>query len=112
MNKYELVIGGANPITTIQEVIKWASKGARYKDGTYPRLSSIPYRIEMEIETGDVLVSSATVIVKAVQYPKTQEELEAMSWDDFRKEMKRVGISGRDRQVMQNKYLKGQSQQQ
>lgn len=107
MDKYELVVGGTDPITTISKVIEWAKKGASLKEGTYPRLNSIPHRVVMEIETDNAVEGDAFTIVKVIRYSLTKEELESLSWEDFKRELRKVGITGRDRAVMQTKYLTG-----
>ena len=48
-------------------------------------------------------VKSVKVILSA---PYTKEELDDMDWEDLKEVCKKQGVSGRDRSVIINKYLK------
>lgn len=105
MNKFELVIGGVNPITLVKTIVEWSKKGAELKEDTYPMVSGIPFRVVMVIDTDEQLESDSVTIVKPIIFNYTKEQLEELSWDSFKKELRKVGITGRDRAVMTNKYL-------
>lgn len=119
----------------IDNIIKLANLGATKKESQLPKMS-FPHTVYMELESDkcpDIASASVRVFnmseggveVKpgAVEAPAvakggfslevedrpgklTKEELDALSWDDFKAEVKRVtDQTGRDRKLLTSTYL-------
>jgi hypothetical protein len=131
---YEFVVKGNDPIgfNFIENIIKLANLGATKKESQLPKMS-FPHTVYMELEADkapDVANASirvfnmseggTEVLPGAVEAPvvkggfslevakekMSKEELEALSWDDFKAEVKRVtDQTGRDRKLLTSTYL-------
>lgn len=134
MALYEFVVKGNDPIgfNFIENIIKLANLGATKKESQLPKMS-FPHTVYMELEADkapDVANASirvfnmseggVEVMPGAVETPvvkggfslevakekMSKEELEALSWDDFKAEVKRVtDQTGRDRKLLTSTYL-------
>lgn len=103
-----LVITSASPVDFIQRVLDAGKQGAVLKDRTCPRIKGVPFMAELVIETDKGIQSSPGV--NALPLPEsdkvyTKEDLEAMDWEAFKDAVQSKGIRGRQRDVMQVKYL-------
>lgn len=135
INKYEILVGGADPIGEdfLNNVIALAAKGATRKAGEAAILR-FPHSVKMVYETTEELESTPCHVVFPISEPRKEREaaklaakleaeankikskaelreekrlwLEAMEWEEFKKEVNDKGVKGRDRQTMQNLYLK------
>jgi hypothetical protein len=108
-------VTAADPITFINRVIELASQGAVLKEKTFPRLQGKPFALQMEIEVeGNSEIPKAPGInplpVPLSEKVYSKEELDSMSWEQFKKAVKAKGIGGRDRDVMVAKYLQATNQ--
>jgi len=119
----------------IDNIIKLANLGATKKESQLPKMS-FPHTVYMELEAdkcpdvanasirvfnmseGGVEVKPGTIEATAVAKggfslevedkttKLTKEELDALSWDDFKAEVKRVtDQTGRDRNKLTSQYL-------
>jgi hypothetical protein len=134
-NKYEVLVGGSDTIGQdfIKNVVEFANKGATLKGGEAAILR-FPHSVKMLLETEEELESKPCFLVFPISEPKKEREvaeaaklkleqdakesllevkraemkikLEAMEWEDFKKEVAKKGVKGRERQTMQNLYLK------
>jgi hypothetical protein len=103
------------PIEFLQRVQEAIIRGARYKEGTYVSLKTLPLMAEMIVEIGEDPQNEwkdKGPHIWAIPFPKTQlvyskEQLEALDWEVFKKLVKdTTGESGRDRNLLTSKYLK------
>jgi hypothetical protein len=131
---YEFVVKGNDPIgfNFIENIIKLANLGATKKESQLPKMS-FPHTVYMELEADkapDVANASirvfnmseggVEVMPGAVETPAikggfslevakekmSKEELDALSWEEFKAEVKRVtGETGRDKKVLLATYL-------
>ena len=98
-----------------QEVIL---RGARYNETTYVYVNTLPMMAEFQVEIPDEKLwtqwtdngPNIFAIPLKIDKPKpvrlTKAQLEALSWDDLKTEVNDAfGITGRDRGVLQSKYL-------
>lgn len=134
MALYEFVVKGNDPIgfNFIENIIKLANLGATKKESQLPKMS-FPHTVYMELEADkapDVANASirvfnmseggVEVLPGAVETPvvkggfslevakekMSKEELEALSWEEFKAEVKHVtGETGRDKKVLLATYL-------
>lgn len=104
MFKYKLILGGINPVKFTEMLVDFASKGAKPVAGAFPKLT-IPYRVEMLIDSEELIdpIPECTIIPIPTKY--TREELESLEWEVLKKVCKHIGLSGRDRNLLQTKYL-------
>lgn len=109
LNKYHVNVSDTDAlgIKFFQTCINLAQKGATLKEDNALKIS-FPRSVWFEIITDEFLESDILqglkVIPVEVQY--TKEMLEAMDWETFKNIVQAKGIRGRQREVMQSKYLK------
>lgn len=110
MPKQIINLTAADPVDFISRLLALGKQGAVLKERTFPRISGRPYAVQLEIdvEGNSELphspgVTAIPVALSEKNYSK--EELDAMTWEQFKKAVKAKGIGGRDRDVMSAKYL-------
>lgn len=112
-------IQATSPIEFLQKVQEAIIRGARYKEGTYVSLKTLPLMVEMTVEIGDdpeAEWKDNGPHIWAIPFPKTKlvynkEQLEALDWESFKKLVKdTTGETGRDRNLLITKYLKHTNQ--
>ena len=98
-----------SPVDFVNEVLEMGKEGYTLHENTYPHLKGFPITASLVIET-DKTVEQApglqTIPVPLKDSVFTAEDLEAMEWEDFKDAVQSRGVKGRQRAVMQAKYLK------
>lgn len=98
-----------SPVDFVNKVLEMGKEGYTLHENTYPRLKGFPITASLVIET-DKTVEQApglqTIPVPLKDSVFTAEDLEAMEWEDFKDAVQSRGVKGRQRAVMQAKYLK------
>lgn len=113
MNTYKIKVKSPDVIGLqwLKNVVEIANKGGVIDDSFLFRVQ-FPHEVTMILETEDKLETDITkgIVVYPVLIAKTKEEMEGMDWEDFKKECRAWGISGRHRETMTNQYLKATKQ--
>lgn len=106
MKRYRVKITGLDSIgwSFLQNVIKVAGQGGVIAHGINPRLS-FPHELMMILDTDKEMESVVGITYTPILTTYTEKELAEMEWDTFRAELKKVGVIGKDRQKMVDKYL-------
>ena len=105
--KQKIVIRSGDRIEFIDELLKWGAMGANRQANSVPRLFA-PFTAELEIFVDAKNPFKDTHCVRA--YPPdhriyTEQELEDMTFEDFRESVGLLGVKGRDRKIMTSDYL-------
>lgn len=112
-------VQATNQIEFLQKVQEVIIRGARYKEGTYVSLKTLPMMAEFTVEIGEdpnAEWKDKGPHIWAVPLPQnklvyTKEQLEALDWESFKKLVKdTTGETGRDRNLLITKYLKHTNQ--
>lgn len=106
-------VQATNQIEFLQKVQEVILRGARYKEGTYVSLNTLPLMAEFTVEIGEDPQSewkdngphiwAIPFPIKHLKY--TKEQLEAMPIEDIRPILSSRGIKGRDKRLMIKEYL-------
>lgn len=104
-------ISVADPKQLVTEILKWGKAGAWLPDDEYPQLSHYPKNVKLAIEVIDGVgfaetneyITAFSPIYDAKSF--TKDELDNLSWDEFKSTLKLVGITGRDRTLMTRRYI-------
>ena len=109
----KFTICAADPKDFVRLVLEYGKKGAWLPDDEYPQLSHYPKHVKLAIEVIDgkgIVEKSKDIIAFEPAYDVetfTKEELDEMDWELLKKVCKEAfGITGRDRNVLINRYLK------
>lgn len=108
MNKYKVELKATDSagIKFLENVVKFANMGGKL-DSDYPTKNTFPNKAMFYVETeeflSDDMVNGVRVYPLELQYSK--EQLDAMSWPEFKETVKTLVPKGRDRTIMTNKYL-------
>ena len=105
--KQKVVIRSGDRIEFVEELLKWGAIGAKRQSNSVPRLYA-PFTAELEIMVNPSTPFKDTHCIRA--YPPdhrvyTEQELEAMEWNEFRESVALLGVKGRDRKIMVADYL-------
>lgn len=105
--KQKIVLRTADRVEFAKELLKWGAMGAKLQDRTVPRLYA-PFTAELEIMVNPSTPFKDTHCVRA--YPPdhriyTEQELENMTFEEFRESVALLGVKGRDRKIMVADYL-------
>ena len=105
--RQKIVIRSGDRIEFVEELLKWGAIGAKRQSNSVPRLYA-PFTAELEIMVNPSTPFKDTHCVRA--YPPdhrvyTEQELEAMEWNEFRESVALLGVKGRDRKIMVADYL-------
>lgn len=98
-----------SPVDFVNKVLELGAKGFVLKDNTFPRLKGFPITASFVIETDKTIKMEPglhTIPIPLSKQVFSAEDLEAMEWDAFKEAVKSRGVKGRQRDVMQAKYLK------
>lgn len=98
-----------SPVDFVNKVLEMGKQGYTLHENTYPRLKGFPITASLVIETDKTVEQSPgvqTIPVPLKDSVFTAEDLEAMEWEDFKDAVQSRGVKGRQRAVMQAKYLK------
>ena len=105
--RQKIVIRSGDRIEFVEELLKWGAIGAKRQANTVPRLFA-PFTAELEIMVNPSTPFKDTHCVRA--YPPdhriyTEQELENMTFEEFRESAALLGVKGRDRKIMVADYL-------
>lgn len=104
--KYRVVVTGSDPVgySFVENLVEVANLGGTLDKTIHPRMS-FPQQAVFFLSTDEEKKSKACIkyIPFGVEY--TREQLEEMDWDTFRAELKKVGVIGKDRKVMIDRYF-------
>ena len=105
--RQKIVIRSGDRIEFVEELLKWGAIGAKRQSNSVPRLYA-PFTAELEIMVNPSTPFKDTHCIRA--YPPdhrvyTEQELEAMEWNEFRESVALLGVKGRDRKIMVADYL-------
>ena len=105
--KQKVVIRSGDRIEFVEELLKWGAIGAKRQANSVPRLYA-PFTAELEIMVNPSTPFKDTHCVRA--YPPdhriyTEQELENMTFEEFRESVALLGVKGRDRKIMVTDYL-------
>lgn len=110
MNTYKVTVKG-NDILGIQwlhNIVKIANMGGVIEERFHIK-TSFPHEVTMLVQTENELRletdMKAGIIVYPVMVAKTREEMEALDWEEFKRECRAWGIAGRHRDTMTNLYM-------
>lgn len=98
-----------SPVDFVKKILELGKQGFVLKDNTFPRLKGFPITASFTIETDKTIQMEPgihTIPIPISQQVFKAEDLEAMDWDSFKDAVKSRGVKGRQRDVMQAKYLK------
>lgn len=116
MNTYKITVKGVDIIghKWLKNVVKFANMGATIEERFHLR-TTFPHEVTMLLSTDkDVRLEtdmSEGIVVYPVLVAKTREEMEAMEWEEFKRECKAWGIGGRHRETMTNQYMRATEQE-
>ena len=115
MNTYKVTVKG-NDILGIQwlrNIVKIANMGGVIEE-RFNIKTSFPHEVTMLVQTeNDLRLETdmkAGIIVYPVMVAKTREEMEALDWEEFKRECRVWGIAGRHRDTMTNLYMSATEQ--
>lgn len=106
MKRYRVLVQGADNLgwSFLNNVIEVANKGGVVDKNIAPRLT-FPHHLMMLVDSEEDLVSKPGIKYVPILQTYTKEQLEEMDWDTFRATVREVGVIGKDRQKMLDKYL-------
>ena len=115
MNTYKVTVKG-NDILGIQwlhNIVKIANMGGVIEERFHIK-TSFPHEVTMLVQTeNDLRLETdmkAGIVVYPVMVAKTREEMEALDWEEFKRECRTWGIAGRHRDTMTNLYMSATEQ--
>ena len=107
-NTFELWVSIVDPLEFMKVVVELSAKGATILEGSMPRLRGTPLEIKMAVDSTKTKFLDEDII-GVVEIPKkifySGDDLEDMTFDEFRVACKYVGIIGRDRNQMMREYM-------
>lgn len=111
-NEYKVLVTGNDGIgfNFMKNVIELANMGAILEEGKVPTMR-FPYSCWMYLKTDELMESKPGFQFQIMQEIFTKDQLDDMEWSEFKSCVKKKqGISGRDRTLMTNQYLKASGQ--
>lgn len=113
-NKYIVLVTGTKDslgFDFMRNVVALANKGAVLQEGKVPFMR-FPFQAFMYYETDELMENTPGFQFQRIQELYTKEQLDAMSWDEFKHVLKRdVNVTGRNRDLMVRQYLKAVGQE-
>lgn len=113
-NKYIVLVTGTKDslgFDFMRNVVALANKGAVLQEGKVPFMR-FPHQAFMYFETDELMENTPGFQFQRIQELYTKDQLDAMSWDDFKHVLKRdVNVTGRNRDLMTRQYLKAVGQE-
>lgn len=113
-NKYIVLVTGTKDslgFDFMRNVVALANKGAVLQEGKVPFMR-FPFQAFMYYETTELMENTPGFQFQRIQEVYTKEQLDAMSWDEFKHVLKRdVNVTGRNRELMVRQYLKAVGQE-
>lgn len=112
MNEYKVLVTGSDSIgySFMKNVVELANMGAVIEDNKVPALR-FPHSCWMYLQTKELMENKPGFQFQIMQEIFTKEQLDDMDWSEFKAVVKKKhGISGRDRTLMTNQYLKASGQ--
>ena len=107
-NTFELWVSIVDPLQYMKVIVDLAGKGATLKDGTMPRLRGTPLEAKLVVQTTKTVFLEEPII-GVIEIPKkvfySKDDLEDMTFEDFREACKYAGVTGRDRNQMLREYM-------
>ena len=105
--KQKVVIRTGDRIEFVKHLLQFGAEGAKIQQNTVPRLIA-PFTAELEIMVDPKKPYTDTPHTRA--YPPdhriyTEQELESMTFEEFRESVALFGVKGRERKVMTQEYL-------
>lgn len=113
MNKYMVYVTGNDSIgfSFLKNCTTIANKGAKIMENKVPCMR-FPYGAWFLFETEELMENTPGFQFQRIQELYTKEQLDEMSWDDFKHVLKRdFNITGRNRDLMVRQYLKAVGQE-
>lgn len=111
MNKYLVLVTGHKDslgYDFMKNVVELANKGAVLQEDKVPTLR-FPHSAWMYLETEELMENKPGFQFQEVLRVYTQEELDAMEWEELRAICRKVGLTHRDRKVLIKKYIQQMS---
>ena len=113
-NKYLVLVTGTKDslgFDFMKNIVALANKGAVLQEGKVPFMR-FPFQAFMYLETDELMENTPGYQFQRIQEIYTKEQLDAMSWDEFKHVLKRdFNITGRNRELMVRQYLKAVGQE-
>lgn len=113
-NKYLVLVTGTKDslgFDFMKNIVALANKGAVLQEGKVPFMR-FPHQAFMYLETDELMENTPGFQFQRIQEVYTKEQLDAMSWEDFKHALKRdFNITGRNRELMVRQYLKAVGQE-
>lgn len=104
-------------VKTIQEVV---ARGARYDDSTYVYVNTMPMMAEFTVDIPEDKVQEQwtdngpniyALKLPIVKFKYSKEQLNDLSWEDFKTVCSSVNIGGKSRDLMTRKYIDSVTQE-
>lgn len=112
MNEYKVLVTGSDSIgySFMKNVVELANMGAVIEDNKVPALR-FPHSCWMYLQTKELMENKPGFQFQIMQEIFTKEQLDDMEWSEFKAVVKKkYGITGRDRTLLTNQYLKASGQ--
>ena len=112
MNEYKVLVTGSDSIgySFMKNIIELANKGAVLEEGKVPALR-FPHSAWMYLNTEELMVNKPGFQFQIMQEIFTKDQLDELEWSEFKAVVKKkYGITGRDRTLLTNQYLKASGQ--
>ena len=112
MNEYKVLVTGSDSIgySFMKNVVELANMGAVIEDNKVPALR-FPHSCWMYLQTKELMENKPGFQFQIMQEIFTKEQLDDMDWAEFKTVVKKkYGITGRDRTLLTNQYLKASGQ--
>lgn len=112
MNEYKVLVTGSDSIgySFMKNVVELANMGAVIEDNKVPALR-FPHSCWMYLQTKELMENKPGFQFQIMQEIFTKEQLDDMDWSEFKAVVKKkYGITGRDRTLLTNQYLKASGQ--
>jgi predicted esterase len=114
MNRYLVLVTGTKDsigMHFMQNIVEMANKGATLIEDKVPHMR-FPFQAWMSLTTKELMKDSPGFQFQRIEEQFTREQLDAMDWETLKKTIKKnAGITGRDRDLLVNKYLKATGQE-
>lgn len=112
MNEYKVLVTGSDSIgySFMKNIVELANMGATLEDGKVPSLR-FPQSAWMYLQTAELMENKPGFQFQIMQENFTKEQLDELEWSEFKAVVKKkYGITGRDRTLLTNQYLKASGQ--
>lgn len=120
MPKQTIKVQAVDSITFVKAIEDVVSRGGRYDDTTYVYVNTMPMMAEFTVDIPEDKVNEQwtdngpnvyALKLPIVKFKYTKEQLDELSWEDFKQVCSSVNIGGRSRDPMTRKYLESVTQE-